>query len=123
MTTKLAIPTDDGETISRHFGQAKYFRVITLENDQIEYSEMREKASHQHGDYSHQAGIHPGQQMTEVISDCQVLVCGGMGTPAYNRVVAAGLRVILTRHVSIDTAVQAYLLGTLNNEPQLVHAH
>jgi len=123
MTTKLAVPTDDGETISRHFGQAKYFRVITLENDQTARSEMREKASHQHGDHSHPAGIHPGQQMIEVISDCQVLVCGGMGTPAYNRVVAAGLRVILTRQLSIDTAVQAYLLGTLNNEPNLVHTH
>jgi predicted Fe-Mo cluster-binding NifX family protein len=123
MTTKLAVPTDDGETISRHFGQAKYFRVLTLENIQAAHSELREKASHQHGDHSHRVGIHPGLQMIEAISDCQVLVCGGMGTPAYNRAVGAGLTVILTRQSSIDAAVQAYLAGTLENEPQLVHAH
>ncbi len=120
---KIAIPTDNGEDISRHFGQAKYFRVITLENDQVAASELRQKASHQHGDHSHPAGVHPGQQMVESIADCQVLLSGGMGAPAYSRAVAAGLKVILTQQASIDSAVQAYLAGTLENEPQLVHAH
>jgi len=58
MTTKLAIPTDDGETIRGHFGQAKYFRVITLEDDRAARSKLREKASHQHGDQSRPEGIH-----------------------------------------------------------------
>jgi hypothetical protein len=61
--------------------------------------------------------------MIEGLSDCQVLVCGGMVTPAYNRAVAAGLKVILTGQLSIDATVQEYLSGTLENEPQLVHAH
>jgi predicted Fe-Mo cluster-binding NifX family protein len=123
MKKKIAVPTDDGEYISHHFGQARYFRVITLEDAQVNHSELREKVSHQHGDHAHPAGVHPGQQMIEAISDCQVLVCGGMGTPAYNRAVAAGLKVILTRQVSVDDAIQAYLSGTLADEPGLVHAH
>jgi predicted Fe-Mo cluster-binding NifX family protein len=120
---KLAIPTDDGEAISRHFGQAKYFRVITLENNRVASSELREKASHQHGDHSHPAGVHPGQQMVEAIADCQTLLSGGMGTPAYNRAIATGLEVILTQQISIDSALQAYMAGTLKNEPLLIHTH
>ena len=123
MLTKIAVPTDDGEVISRHFGQAKYFRVISLEDSLVVDSELREKASHQHGDQSHANGVHPGQQMIAAISDCQVLVCGGMGTPAYDRAEAAGLKVILSSQPSIEEAVQTYLSGTLENEPKLVHAH
>jgi hypothetical protein len=36
---------------------------------------------------------------------------------------AAGLKVFLTGNNSIDAAVQAYLTGSLENNPGLVHAH
>ncbi len=123
MISKIAIPTDDGKTISRHFGQAIYFQVITLENNQVKNSELRPKASHQHGDHSHMDGIHPGQQMVESIADCQVLIAGGMGTPAYNRASTAGLKVILTGKTIIEEAIQAFISGKLENEPQLIHNH
>jgi len=123
MNMKVAVPTDDGETISQHFGQAKYFKVITLENNLIAASEMRQKASHRHGDHSDHEGVHPGQQMIETISDCQVIISGGMGTPMFNRAAAAGLKVFLTRNSSIQLALQAFLAGTLENDPTLVHSH
>lgn len=123
MSLKIAIPTDDGETISSHFGQAIEFRVITLENNQVIHSELRPKASHRHGDHSQTPGIHPGQQMVEAISDCQVLICGGMGTPAYNRARNAGLQVILTSLPSIQAALQAFAAGNLAHEEQLIHFH
>jgi len=123
MKVKVAVPTDDGETISQHLGQAKYFKVFLLENNQASSSEMREKASHQHGDHSHPEGVHPGQQMVETISDCQVLISGGMGTPMFARATAAGLKVFLTKGPSIQSAVDAYLSGTLENNPSLVHSH
>jgi predicted Fe-Mo cluster-binding NifX family protein len=123
MSTKIAIPTDDGETISRHFGQAKYFQVITLEDHQVAGSELVEKASHQHGDHSQAEGVHPGQQMVAAISDCQVLIAGGMGTPAFNRATAAGLTVFLTETSFVQAAVQAYLAGTLENDLSLIHSH
>ena len=123
MSIKIAIPTDDGETISRHFGQAKSFKVITLETDRVSNTELRQKANHQHGDHSHTEGVHPGQQMVETISDCKILIAGGMGTPAYDRATAAGLKVIMTGLSSINEAVQAYAAGNLENNPSLVHAH
>jgi predicted Fe-Mo cluster-binding NifX family protein len=121
MNIKVAVPTDDGETISRHFGQAKFFKIISLENERVVYSEMRQKATHQHGDYSQSGAMHPGQKMVEDLADCQVLISGGMGAPVLNRATAAGLKVFLTGNTSIDAAVQAYLAGTLENNPALVH--
>jgi predicted Fe-Mo cluster-binding NifX family protein len=123
MTIKIALTTDDGESISQHFGQASYFKVITLEDNLISGSELREKASHQHGDHSHADGVHPGQQMVESIFDCQVLITGGMGTPALNRAAAAGLKVFLTDIPSIDSAIQAYVAGTLDNDQSRIHSH
>jgi predicted Fe-Mo cluster-binding NifX family protein len=123
MRIKIAVPTDDGAAISRHFGQAAYFKIVTLEDSQVVSSETRSKASHTHGDHAHPDGVHPGQAMVDSISDCQVLISGGMGTPVYHRAIAAGLTVILTRLSSVDEAVQAYAAGTLENEPQLVHMH
>ena len=123
MKVKIAVPTDNGESISRHFGMAKYFKVFSLEGNQVSSTEMREKASHQHGDHSHAEGVHPGQQMLAAITDCQVLIAGGMGTPAFDRANAAGLKVFMTKNSSIQAAVEAYLAGTLDNDPSLVHAH
>lgn len=122
MAVKIAFPTDEGETISRHFGQAQYFKVFVVDEGKATVGELRSKASHQHGDHSHAEGVHPGQQMVETIADCQVLIAGGMGAPALARATAAGLKVMLTRESTIQAALEAYLAGKLENVPSLVHS-
>ncbi len=122
---KIAFPTDDGETISKHLGQAQYFQVITWEDGQVQASERREKASHSHHDHGHEheAGVHPGQQMIEAIRDCQVLISGGMGQPMYNRAVSSGLQVFLTGEDRIDEALELYRQGKLTSDMRRVHTH
>jgi predicted Fe-Mo cluster-binding NifX family protein len=122
---KIAFPTDDGETISKHLGQAQYFQVITVEEGQVQASERREKASHSHNDqaHEHEAGMHPGQQMIEAIRDCQVLISGGMGQPMYNRAVSSGMQVFLTAEDRIEDALEAYRQGKLTSDMRRVHVH
>ncbi len=122
---KVVFATDDGLTISRHFGQALYFKVYSVENNAVVDVELRQKAHHAHGEHGHEheEGIHPGQLMFESIADCQVLVCGGMGMPAYNRALAAGMEVYLTPESNIDVAIVAYLSGMLVSELGLMHGH
>ncbi len=122
---KIAFPTDDGETISKHLGQARYFQVITVEDGKIESSERRDKASHTHQDHSHEneAGIHPGQSMIETIIDCQVLISGGMGEPMFRRAVSSELEVFLTGIDRISEAVDAYLQGKLTSDLRRIHVH
>jgi predicted Fe-Mo cluster-binding NifX family protein len=43
---KIAAITDDGKTISLHFGRAPYYQVLTVENGQILERELRNKLGH-----------------------------------------------------------------------------
>lgn len=130
---KIAAITDDGKTISRHFGRAQYYLVATVENGAITHREMRPKMGHaQFADQPHEDA--PGQphgfgpashgrrhQMAQAISDCQALLCGGMGAGAYQSVEQLGIKPIVTEVVSIDEAVQAYAAGRLVNRTDLLH--
>ena len=44
---KIAVITDNGKTISRHFGRAPHYVVVTVENGKVIAREMREKVGHQ----------------------------------------------------------------------------
>lgn len=131
---KIAVITDDGITISQHFGRAPYYMVVTVENGQITDRELREKLAH--GQFTHQAhapqphGQGHGQdpashnkhvQMAHTIADCETLICGGMGMGAYNSMRALGIRPIVTSIATIDQAVLAYVKGEIEDETELLH--
>lgn len=131
---KIAFVTDDGKTISRHFGRAAYYLVVTLEDKTVKEQELREKLGHRqftaegHDDHTpgQQHGYDPASQsrhsrMAATIQDCQVVVCGGMGMGAYESMKAANLKPIVTEKESITEALQAYLDGTLTDQAELVH--
>ena len=116
---KIAVATEDGQTVSAHFGHAPYYAVIEIAENRGLEQEMRAKVHHDNGrrhgpGYSHDS-------MFASIADCQVLIVGGMGTPAHRAALACGLRVIATGQRDIATAVQAYLDGTLQENPLLIH--
>lgn len=125
---RIAFPTDDGSTIHRHFGQATQYTVVEIQDGVEAGRALRNKTSHQHGHshdhnhgHDHNQG-HDHNSMFAPVADCQVLIAGGMGTPAYAAAEAAGLAVILTAERTIDNALQAYLAGALVNQPALAHA-
>jgi predicted Fe-Mo cluster-binding NifX family protein len=127
---KIAISTNDGETISQHFGQAKQYLVCTLADGAIVAQELRAKPAHGHGDHGHShdaehghgpEGQHTHAKMTEPIRDCDVLICGGMGRPAFEGVIARGIQPIVTDIRSIEQALAAYLAGDLRHQPERLH--
>lgn len=59
--------------------------------------------------------------VVDKISECDVLIAGGMGIPMHNTATEAGLEVVLTRERRIAKAIQRYANGTLTDEPQLAH--
>jgi len=121
---KVAFPTEDGKTISQHFGQAPYYVVATLKKDEPASFEKREKTSHTHHNEQHDhAHGHDHASMFASISDCQVLICGGMGEPAYEGAISNGLQVILTGEKSIETALDAFQSGKLETDLRRVHKH
>jgi predicted Fe-Mo cluster-binding NifX family protein len=131
---KIAAITDDGNTISQHFGRAAYYLVVTVENGQIVDRELREKLGHaQFASEPHPEEV-PGQphgmdpashnkhlRMAEAIADCEALLCRGMGMGAYESMKARGIRPIVTDIASIDEAVMAYVEGRIVDQVNRLH--
>ncbi len=126
---KIAVVTDDGQTISQHFGRAPYYAVLTIENGQVAGREQREKFAHHHGpgEHQHEEGHHgPAAdathgQMLSTIGDCQVLLARGMGYGAYQSLQKAGIRPIITDVSEIEEAVRQYLNGGLVDHTERLH--
>ncbi len=124
---KIAFPSADGRTISRHFGSAPYMVVATVQEGQPVQLEQRQKAFHGQHDEPQAHHFHQHDAMHEdmfsAIFDCQVLVSGGMGQPAYDSAVQHGLQVIMTGERDIESALAAYQAGRLNSDPRRIHRH
>jgi predicted Fe-Mo cluster-binding NifX family protein len=122
---KIAIATEDGAHVSQHFGRAPHFEVLTFENGKLVARERRAKAFPQ-GPHDHPHHITNGQDthasgMLDAIKDCQVVIAGGMGGPAFAAIQSAGLTPILTDEQDIDRVEQSYIDGTLVNHPERMH--
>lgn len=131
---KIAAITEDGKTISQHFGRAPYYLVATVENGEIIERELRDKLGHnQFANQPHEAE-EPGQyhgmgadshskhlRMAEAIADCEALLCGGMGMGAYQSMVTRGIKPVVTDIWDIDQAVMAYAEGKIVDQVHKLH--
>lgn len=123
-TAKIAFVSDDGVVLNRHFGQARNYFVVTLEEGQVVGQEMRIKAGHGNHDHDHDhdhGHNHDHAPMLAAITDCQVLIAGGMGFPVRDAVQAQGLILVLAVSSEIDQILADYLAGTLAHNPRLAH--
>ena len=131
---KIAAISDDGITMSQHFGRASLYVVATVENGKVVNKETRNKMGHQHFAASaHEEHAHgPGHgfdadsqskhdQMAQNIDDCQVLLAGGMGYGAFESMKSRGLEPVITDVQNIDEAVKLYIEGKLTNLIEKLH--
>ena len=129
---KIAAVTEDGVTISQHFGRAPYYVVLTVEDGQVVGREQREKVAHGRGADGHvhvegQAhGFDAASQdthgrMAAPIADCQVLLACGMGMGVFQSLTQAGIQPVITDIAVVDEAVAAYVAGTLTNHIERLH--
>ena len=131
---KIAVISDDGATISQHFGRAPLYVVVTVEGGKILGKETRDRAGHHifaaHQPHQLAAGERHGydagsqakhKSMADTISDCQVLLAGGMGWGAYEAMQSYNIKPVVTDVKSIDEAVQLYLDKKLPNLMERLH--
>ncbi len=121
---KVAFPTEDGQTISAHLGRAPFYIVAEYEGEEAAHLEQRGKTFHgeeqQHEGESHMSHA---QAMFQPVADCQVIISGGMGQPAYEQAVSQGFQVILTGEKSISSGLQAFREGKLTSDSRRIHIH
>jgi predicted Fe-Mo cluster-binding NifX family protein len=132
---KIALITDDGKSISQHFGRAPYYLVVTLEDGKEVNRELRPKQGHnqfqQAGEHAeHSAGQVHGRDndshekhisMTDTIQDCAALICGGMGYGAYESMRRLNIQPLVTDLRDIEEAIRAYAAGQLIDHTEKLH--
>jgi predicted Fe-Mo cluster-binding NifX family protein len=123
---KIAVVTDDHQTISAHFGRAAFYEIFTIVDGQISNRAAQQKTNHHHVtlDDPHHAGDHhqhDHHSMLQPILDCQVLITRGMGMGAYDALRQRRIEPIITEIKDIESAIQAYLDGNLMNHLERLH--
>jgi predicted Fe-Mo cluster-binding NifX family protein len=128
---KIAVVTDDGQSISTHFGRARSYAVLTVRDGGVVERELRPKlaphldpqAAHDDTDKTHDgpAAHARHDQMIASIADCACLIAGGMGRGAYDRISAAGIRPVVTDLRVPDEAAIACAEGRLENLLDRLH--
>lgn len=133
---KIAAVSDDGTTISQHFGRAPFYVVLTVEDGRVVGRATRAKLGHaqfsgEGGDGDRRAdprghGFDATAQdwharMAAAVADCEALLARGMGAGAYESMRAAGIRPMVTDVADIDAAVAAYVAGDLHDHVEKLH--
>jgi predicted Fe-Mo cluster-binding NifX family protein len=135
---KIATVSDNGVTISQHFGRAPLYVVVTVENGKIIAKETRERGGNTcacghasaaaPNDDCHAGHNHDSVQsqtkhtsMADAIADCNVIIARGMGYGAYASLKSRNLEPIITDVAEIDQAVKMYLDGKLVNYMEQLH--
>ncbi len=72
---KIAIPSDNRETIAKRTGQSKGFMVYELNNGKIVHTEYRENTIHEHNEETEHSHI----QIIELLKDVDILLVAAIG--------------------------------------------
>jgi predicted Fe-Mo cluster-binding NifX family protein len=124
---KIAIPSNDKQTISAHFGRTEGFVILTIEDGEVQKSEYfinnftghSQGLQHEHehsNDNGHVQQSHQG--IFKAIGDCQVVIAGGMGRRLYTDFEQRKIKVFVTRERSIEKAVQLFIAENLDNDSE-----
>lgn len=117
---KIAIPTNDGTTISGHFGRSAAFLIFEVEDGTVTSRELRPNGQqHEHtqgscGNHSHTHAEHSHAGILSALEGCQLVLCAGMGRRAADDLKAAGMTVLFTNSGQpAEALVGQYVRGEL----------
>ena len=129
----IAIATDDGTTVSSHFGRAHFYEVINFIDGKLVKRERREKTGHHSFASSdtedehehHQGESHERRHQTMVapIMDCGAVVVRGMGQGAVDHLRRANVMPVLTNLHTIEEVIGAIGADALDHDPRRIHQH
>lgn len=117
---KIAIASDDEQTIAAHFGRTQGFVIYNLDGQNINDKEYRKNTF-----TGHARGLeHTGHEIDRhgpvlrALEDCAVVISHGMGRRMYNDLRKARIESIITDEIHVQSAVEAYVKGELQDHPE-----
>ncbi|MGQ9708293.1 MAG: NifB/NifX family molybdenum-iron cluster-binding protein [bacterium] len=114
---RIAVASDDGKNIAQHFGRSRMFVICEVDDSGYRRCAVRanEFTGHARGECGEVRHHHGHQMVTEVLKDCDAVICRGMGQRAVADLLSAGIKpLFVTRETDVEGAVQDYLTGRLS---------
>lgn len=121
---KIALPTNDGVTISGHFGRSASFLIFEIENGQIKSRELKANGmEHSHTQetcdhHSAESKPHSHAGILATLDGCEVVICAGMGQRAAEALRTCGTQILVTPPASAEETVVAYLAKKLTPQTE-----
>lgn len=110
---KIAVASDDGQTVADHFGRTRGFVIFELEEDKLGESSYRDN------DFTgHAQGRSVGHApILRALGDCQVVCARGMGRRLYNDLAEAGIEVFIVEDTDVADVARLYVNKKLQDNP------
>lgn len=128
---KIAVATEDGKTISAHFGRSPFFAIYEIADGKVINKEMRRntftghfrgEGAHGDGHHDHSKGDeHAHKTVAEGLQDCQTVISHGMGRRAWEDLRSRGIEMIVTDETEVERALNLYLAGELKDRTEKLH--
>ena len=123
---KIGIASDDQINITKHFGRTRGFVIAQIENGTVISKEYRtntfsnhmQSQDHDHSGTHGPAQGHSHSTILNALSDCDIVLAGGMGRRIYDDLRSANIVSIISDQDTVDGALTAYLQNTLTDNPE-----
>ncbi len=126
---RIAVPTNDGVSISAHFGRSAGFLVFEAEDGKIRscvvktnpavHADGEHACAGNHAEASHAGhAAHDHSAIVSALAGCEVVLCAGMGQRAVDALRLSGVNeIVVTEPGPAEARVRDYLNGTLPVAP------
>jgi len=110
---KIAVPTDEAGNVFKHFGKAAQFTIYELQDKELVNKVVLKTEGEGH------------ESNVTVLSDnlVTVVICGGIGFEAMERLMNKGILVMPGAAGDSDVVTAAYLDGSLTGDKNAAHPH
>ena len=117
---KIAIASNDGITISPHFGRTMGFVVFEIENGKVKERIYRKNNFTGHVLGMEGTGPHRDRHglILEALKDCKTVIANGMGRRIYDDLNNAGIETFIVEENDTHQAIHLYLENKLQDHPE-----
>jgi predicted Fe-Mo cluster-binding NifX family protein len=120
---RIAVPTNDGVSISEHFGRSAAFLIFDTENGQIKGRATKtNRAQHAQGSCDQRSAAskaHSHSGILAALEGCEIVICAGMGSRAAEALKAGGVtQIMVTTPGPAEEKVSAFLAGRLTRKTE-----
>ena len=117
---KVAIASNDGVTISAHFGRTAGFVIFEIENGQIKERVFRKNdfTGHARGLEGASHAVDRHGPILEALKDIHTVIANGMGRRIYDDLKNAGIETFIVQESDTQQAINLYLENNLQDHPE-----